>query len=264
MPKVLICGRGGSGKSTLVTMLAKRLAEQGDDKVLVVDSDESNLGLSKMLDISLPARTVMDSLGGKKAVGKSLMAAIKSEGTEEVKMFSGDFTFRDIAADSVSWSGSVGVAQIGKVEHAHEGCACPMGALAREFLNKVRNKAAEWVIVDTEAGVEHFGRGVFEGVDAVLMAVDPSYEAVLLAEKAARLAKEAKKYFSVILNKVDPDTEVQLKGMLQEKGIEVAAVLPFSAQISQANLVGEPLQVTASLRQVLDELIEGIIRTNAG
>ncbi|NMB35077.1 MAG: AAA family ATPase [Firmicutes bacterium] len=262
MPKVLICGRGGSGKSTLVTMLAKGLAEQGRDKVLVIDSDESNLGLGKMLDIQPPARTVMDSLGGKEAVGKSLMAALRSEGTEEVKMFSGDFTFGDIAADSVSWSGTVGLAQIGKVEHAHEGCACPMGALAREFLNKVRDKKKEWVIVDTEAGVEHFGRGVLEGVDTVLMVVDPSYEAVLLAEKAAKLAKEAEKPFSVILNKVNADTEAQLKEMLKEKGIEVTAVLPFSAQISRANLVGEPLQITESLRQILNELIGGIANAN--
>jgi CO dehydrogenase maturation factor len=256
MPKLLVCGRGGSGKSTLVTMLAQTLGKK--HKVLVVDADESNLGLGRMLGIQPPVQTLMDSLGGKKAVGKSLMAAMRSEGTEEVKMFSGNFTFGDLSADSVSWSGSVGLAQVGKVEHANEGCACPMGALAREFLNKLKENEDEWVIVDTEAGVEHFGRGVLEGVDALLMTVDPSYEAVLLAEKAAILANEAGKSFSVILSKVDEDAEVPLKEMLKGKEIEVAAILPYSAEISKANLVGEPL-AAESLRQTLNELITRII-----
>ncbi|WP_337971792.1 zeta toxin family protein [Methanobacterium petrolearium] len=43
MPKIIISGRGGSGKSTLVTLLAQQLKKHG--KVLIVDSDESNLGL---------------------------------------------------------------------------------------------------------------------------------------------------------------------------------------------------------------------------
>jgi CO dehydrogenase maturation factor len=37
MPKLLVCGRGGSGKSTLVTMLARIVGRTGA-KVLVVDA----------------------------------------------------------------------------------------------------------------------------------------------------------------------------------------------------------------------------------
>lgn len=133
-----------------------------------------------------------------------------------------------------------------------------MGALAREFLNKLKESDEEWVIVDTEAGVEHFGRGVLEGVDAVLMIVDPSYEAVLLAEKAAKLADEAGKAFSVILNKVDEETKSRLKEMLEAKKIEIAEVLPYSTDISEANLVGEPL-TAESLKQTLKEIITKII-----
>lgn len=256
MPKVLVCGRGGSGKSTLVTMLARTLGEQG--KVLVVDADESNLGLGKMLGIQPSVRTLMDNLGGKKVVGGKLMAAMRSKGTEEVKMFSGDFSIGELPGESVSWDGPVGLAQIGKIEHSNEGCACPMGALAREFLNKLKEDAGEWVVVDTEAGVEHFGRGIFEGVEAVLMIVDPSHEAVILAEKAAKLAKEAGKAFSVVLNKVNGKTEPRLKEMLRARKINIAGVLPYSSEIAEANLVGEPL-AKASLRQKIEEIVTNTI-----
>lgn len=72
MPKMLVVGRGGSGKSTLVVLLARRLGEKG--RVLVVDADESNLGLGVMLGIETPAKTLMDYLGGKPALREMLTA----------------------------------------------------------------------------------------------------------------------------------------------------------------------------------------------
>ena len=44
--KILICGKGGSGKSTVSALLARELSKNGD-RVLVVDTDESNFGLYK-------------------------------------------------------------------------------------------------------------------------------------------------------------------------------------------------------------------------
>jgi CO dehydrogenase maturation factor len=255
MPKVLVCGRGGSGKSTIVTMLAQALGEE--EKVLVVDADESNLGLGRMLGIQAPAKSLMEGLGGKKAVMEQIMASLKSDSTEKCNLLPGEMTLGELPAGSVSWKGAVGLAQVGKVEHANEGCACPMGALAREFLKKLAVDDQNWVVVDTEAGLEHFGRGVFEGVEAVLMIVDPSYEAVLLAEKAAKLAAEAGRTFLVLLNKVDEETSSRLKDMLEAKQIEVAAVLPYSAEISEANLVGKPL-AAEPLKRKLRELLTKI------
>ncbi|MCL6477336.1 MAG: zeta toxin family protein [Peptococcaceae bacterium] len=49
MYKVIVSGRGGSGKSTLVALLAGELSNR--ERVLVVDTDESNLGLGKMLGL---------------------------------------------------------------------------------------------------------------------------------------------------------------------------------------------------------------------
>jgi CO dehydrogenase maturation factor len=42
--KVSVCGKGGSGKSTIVTLLTNEVLARGY-QVLVVDSDESNSGL---------------------------------------------------------------------------------------------------------------------------------------------------------------------------------------------------------------------------
>ncbi len=37
--------------------------------------------------------------------------------------------------------------------------------------------------MDMEAGIEHFGRGIDNGVDLILIIIDPSYESLQLSKK---------------------------------------------------------------------------------
>ena len=62
--KIIVCGKGGCGKSTVVALLAKEMAIR-KNKVLVVDSDESNIGLHSRLGIEKPD-DFMNYFGGKK------------------------------------------------------------------------------------------------------------------------------------------------------------------------------------------------------
>ena len=258
MFKIMICGRGGSGKSTLATMLAKMLAERG--KVLVVDADESNLSLDKMLGISTPAMTLMDWLGGKPVVREKLLASIQKKGDENTGFFAGSLNLTGLPWECTGGEWPLRLMRIGKIEHSMEGCACPMGAIARSFLKQLRLDRDEWVIVDTEAGLEHFGRGVLEGVDLVLMVVDPSYEAILTAERAKALAAEGGKDFIAVLNKVDATTEPFLRRELSEKGIWVQSAFGFLPEIMKANLTGNPLP-TGDYREQLDKLLAFLYET---
>ena len=58
----------------------------------------------------------------------------------------------------------------------------------------------EIAITDMEAGIEHFGRGIEEYVDVVIIAVEPSYESINVALKIKKLAEQSKvrKIFAVI------------------------------------------------------------------
>ena len=49
--KIAVCGKGGTGKSTLTALLAGALRREGYT-VLVIDSDESNPGLPRLLGLN--------------------------------------------------------------------------------------------------------------------------------------------------------------------------------------------------------------------
>ena len=240
MPKILFCGKGGSGKSTLLALLAIFLSEDND--VLVVDADESNPGLARMMGLDAPRQTLMENLGGKTAFRRSMG---KKAAAFEEKDILGDAlrSMTSLPSSASSHQGRLILVSVGKIEHAHEGCACPMGVLARTFIGGISILPGQWVLADTEAGLEHFGRGVLEGVDAVVAIADPTYDAVMLIGKIKVMADEDGKKLCVVLNKTDSDTEPFMRTHLESHGIQIAATLPLSRDITAANLRALPLGV---------------------
>jgi CO dehydrogenase maturation factor len=254
MPKILFCGKGGSGKSTLLALLALFLGERND--VFVVDADESNPGLARMMGLDAPRQTLMENLGGKMAFRKSM--GKKTAAPEEKDLLGGTLqSMESLPSPAASRSGRLTLVSIGKIEHTHEGCACPMGVLARTFINHVSLKPGQWILVDTEAGVEHFGRGILDGVDAVVAIVDPSHDALMLVGKIRAMAGESGKRFHVVLNRTDEDSEDWIRADLEKRKIGVACTLPYSREILRANLRALPLDINP-VRENLQALLKAI------
>jgi len=64
--KVSVCGKGGSGKSTIVSLLANEARATGYH-VLVLDTDESNSELFRMLGFDQPPTPLRELVGGSKS-----------------------------------------------------------------------------------------------------------------------------------------------------------------------------------------------------
>ncbi len=242
--KISVCGKGGSGKSTVVTLLANELAENGYH-VLVVDSDESNSGLFRLLGFENPPVPLMELVGGKKGL-KERMAVRFSSGETESKMdvlTQDKIQIKDITPPYIMGDGNLKLVSIGKILQSLEGCACPMGVLSREFLRKLRLEKNEVVVVDMEAGVEHFGRGIETSIDSVLVVVEPSLESIELAAKIKGLSAEAGvKKIAAILNKVSSDdVSRRLGDELSKRSVQVIGTLHYHTDIFDACLLGHKL-----------------------
>lgn len=246
--KIVICGKGGSGKSTVSALLAKEIARRKYE-VLVVDTDESNFGLYKQLGFEQP-RDFMESLGGKKALSEKLMKFIRSERREGLKILD-EFTIKDIPEELVVGENGVKLVAIGKIHNFGEGCACPMGALAREFLEKLKTNG-EHVVVDTDAGIEQFGRGVEAGCDMIVVVVDPSYESVQLSGKISEMGEKIGKPVFFILNRMDENSR-DLTSRVDEK--KVIGVLPFDKEVFKACLKGIEVLSIKETEGIADKLL---------
>lgn len=252
--KVSVCGKGGSGKSTLVTLLANEAQARGM-KVLVVDSDESNSGLFRMLGFGQPPLPLTELLGGKRSLKRKM-------GQPSV-LTSNEIPLEQIPPQYIVRRDSLMLVSIGKILQSLEGCACPMGVLSREFLRKLRLGESEIAIVDMEAGVEHFGRGIETSIDKVLLTVEPSYESISLAERIQSLATGIEKNVWAVLSKItSDDVALKLRAELEKRNIAIIGVLPNDPVVFQACLEGRALGQGGAANQagkILDFLL-----TNAG
>ncbi len=232
--KLAVCGKGGSGKSTIASLVAKEYAGRGN-KVLVIDCDESNYGLHQQLGMSLP-RTFIDYFGGKPAVLKMLDGGPMNM----PQLFDKPWSLSDIPLEYVTEKDNVLLMSPGKIETANEACACPFNAVMCQFVPNLQLAENEAVIMDMEAGIEHFGRGTDNAAEAILMVVDPSYESMKLSRKVGEIAAQMGKPIYYVLNKMTEDMiEIVKKGIMDPD--KICAVIYDRKDIKMAGLTGDAL-----------------------
>ena len=238
--KILICGKGGCGKSTIVALLAKEIAAR-KNTVLVIDSDESNIGLHSRLGMQKP-NDFMNNFGGKKLL------------FEKIKEIKDRRRLEDLPTDYLIKKGNIRLLSMGKIYQFGEGCACPINVLSSKFLEILDLKEGEFLITDTDAGIEHFGRGVEKGVDILLIIIDPSQESILLAKKISELGKQVDKPVYYILNRVtDQETRDFLLNSIDRE--KVIAIIPENKEIFMSGLAGNEFNLyVGGIKEIADML----------
>jgi len=238
--KILICGKGGCGKSTIVALLAKEIAAR-KNTVLVIDSDESNIGLHGRLGMQKPD-DFMNYFGGKKLL------------FEKIQEMKDRWRLENLPTDYLTRKGNIRLLSMGKIYQFGEGCACPINALSSKFLEILDLKEGEFLITDTDAGIEHFGRGVEKGVDILLVIIDPSQESILLAKKISELGQQVDKPVYYILNRVtDQETKDFLLNSIDRK--KVIAIIPENKEIFMSGLAGNEFNMEVDgIKRIADML----------
>jgi len=257
MQKIAVCGKGGSGKSVLVRLLADGLQTRGR-RVLVVDSDESNTGLDRMLGFDSRSKPLIELLGGKQKLEEEIVAWVKAGGSEEtMQLVKEEIPVASIPPEYILERDGIKLVIVGKILMALEGCACPMGIVSRSFLNKLRLEADEVALVDLEAGVEHFGRGVETGVDCVLVVVEPSIDSLEVAERISELSSQINiADVWVVLNKItSEEIAARLTDYLNKKDISVIGSIHQEPEIFESCLEGRPIRERVAAEDV-DKILD--------
>ena len=144
----------------------------------------------------------------------------------------------------------IGLASVGKIEEFGEGCACPYGLLSKVLLKKMVLTGDETVLVDTEAGVEHLGRGVEEGIDAIIVIVDPTAEGIAIAKLLRDESNRIEKPFHMILNKITSEVEDIMLDKAKIEGLVPSALIRYDQEIFRSSLEGKTLQAGSAQDEI--------------
>jgi len=244
--KVMVCGKGGVGKTVLTVLLAEALSERY--RTYVVDSDESNILLPKLLGVPSP-KPLVEYVGGK---AEEEEFERREPDIAKALARAGQGVRLSLLPDEyISYSAEgIGLVTIGKVREYGEGCACPFNILTRILLKNLVLEESEVVLVDTDAGIEHVGRRVEETVDGVLAVVDPTAEslrsALLLRDIVSKLGKD----FWVVANKITPRTWALISREAGRLGLRIDGVVRFDDDVFESTLLGERLRYKTALDDV--------------
>ena len=233
--KIAISGKGGVGKSTITTLMANVMKEEGY-KVLVIDADESNPGLYRMFGFKKRPKPLIKLLD-RFSIGEE--KPVKDWLTQE------KILIQDIPSEYILGSDGLKFLMVGKITDPFQGCACSMADVIRYFVGNLalKDEDKEIVLIDTEAGIESFGRGVERSVDTVLIIVEPSFESIALAEKIGFMADGiGVNRVRAIPNKV-PSEKIKMRiiGELGKRKITCIGTVYFDPQVNEAGFEGNPL-----------------------
>ena len=194
--KVAITGKGGVGKTTLSSTLARLYADEGRT-VLAADVDpDANLGLAlgltqEEVDEIVPIskmRTLVEERTGASAANQfyklnPYVADIPDTFSKEIN--------------------GVKLLVMGTVDVGGSGCVCPEHVMLKSILSSLTYRKNDVVIMDMEAGLEHLGRGTAMNMDQFIVVIEPGARSVQTYRNVKRLASDlGVKRVRVVANKV--------------------------------------------------------------
>jgi len=251
--KIAIGGKGGVGKTTVCAVWAQLFAAQGHD-VLALDADPS---LSLGAAFGLPAeRTPRPLIEMKDLIAERTGTRKDAVGT----YFRLNPAVSDLPEEHWLKVGDVKLLVLGAVTRAGGGCACPEGAFLKALLTHTILQREELVLVDLAAGVEFLGRASVQGIDALVVVIEPGSRSIETAQNIAAMARDLGiGTVGAIANKVTDPAQLDLiRSKL--KDIALLGAVTYSRSVQEADLQRMPvIQADAAAVQELDQARQRLV-----
>ena len=247
--KIAVTGKGGVGKTTVSALLACALRERGFDVVAIDADPDSNLAACLGVEQADQIAPLV-----------SLKELIEERTGVKPGTTGGMFRLNPFVADipdryAVTVRG-IRVLVAGAVKKGGAGCYCPENSMLRALVSHLLLDKDTALVLDMEAGVEHFGRGVVQAVDHLLIVVNPGQRSIETARRIQELAADiGLTRLGVVLNRArTPDDAAFIRAALPD--LPVVGVLPDDETLLAADRAGRAVpDATGALGEAMAALL---------
>jgi CO dehydrogenase maturation factor len=220
---IAVSGKGGTGKTTISSLLIRSFIGLGEAPVLAVDADP-NANLHEALGV-----TVHETLGSMREEAFSRNIPPGMNRHDYVR-----FRFRQALIEAEGFD----LVAMGRPEGS--GCYCFANDLLSECMLRLERDYC-FIVIDTEAGMEHISRGTIGKPDMLLIVSDPGARGLRtiarIREIATQLGLEKEK-IHVVFNQYKTGTAPVDIG--DEFPI---AIIPEDPAVEKADLAATPVSL---------------------
>jgi CO dehydrogenase maturation factor len=223
---IAIAGKGGTGKTTITSLIVRHLQEKKSGPILVMDADpDANLGT--LLGIK-PEKSVGD-------LREEILREIKKLPSGMSKAAYLEAGLNQIIAEADGFDFIV----MGRGEGP--GCYCYLNSLIRKFSQDL-TPSYTWVVMDNEAGLEHLSRRTTNNIDALLIVVNEnplSFETAKSIESiTANINNTIRKKF-LVTNMVRPEKMPLVLQRIAGLNLEYIGDIPSDPVLDDAIFQGK-------------------------
>jgi CO dehydrogenase maturation factor len=218
---IAVAGKGGTGKTTISALLIDALVHAGMTPVLAVDADP-NANLHEALGV-----VVNESLGSMREEAFTRNIPPGMSRNEYIR-----FRFRKVLVEGRGFD----LLAMGRPEGS--GCYCFANDLLSTCM-RVLERDYRFVVIDTEAGLEHVSRGTIGHPDVLLIVSDPGARGVRTVARIRDLAISlglSTTAMMTVFNRIHGDSSFETPGIPAR-----VALIPEDPSISGADLHGQPI-----------------------
>jgi CO dehydrogenase maturation factor len=252
---IALAGKGGTGKTTLASLIIRYLREKGKTPVLAIDAD-ANANLHEALGVEIG-----ETIGH---LREKALESIKDLPVGVTKDQYIEYKIHETLVEGVGFD----LMTMGRPEGP--GCYCYANHLIRKYSETI-GTGYPYVVMDNEAGLEHLSRRTTNEVDQLLITSDPSQRGLRTVKRIMDICDELRlqiKRMGLVLNRVPLDYDADLgkdsnhlKDTIEELKIEWLGNIPDDHQIERFDLQGIPLiqlPADSGAFKAVEKIMEGI------
>jgi len=247
---IAVAGKGGSGKTSIASLIIRYLKKSGFVPILAVDADpNSNLAESLGLEVNQTVGRILDEFQGEKI---NIPPGMTKEAYLEYKL-----------NGAIVESKGLDLLVMGRGEGPE--CYCYPNLVLRKIIDNLAGNYA-YVVMDNEAGMEHLSRRTTQNIDELLLVSDHSVKGVRTIARIRDLVSELKlavKRQSVVINFVPTTLDPLVTEELTRLGINLAAIIPWDEEVREYDLKLKPLfdlPDTSKTVMAVNELMAKLIK----